>query len=309
MSATPSSAGHSSPAVAIVLISLSIGAFAVSDAIVKWVAGDYHFTQIILIRSLVAVPIALLLVARSGGLHRLGFVNHRIVLMRVVFGTTSFVTFIEALKVLPLAETVAVSFAGPLFITALSVPLLKEKVGPRRWAAVAVGFIGVLIIMEPGTAVFQPAALWALASAAFYALAAIATRKLAVATSTSVILVWVNGYVLVIMALGVVLLDAWVAMDWFDLMLLLGIAFASTIGQYLGVEAFRRAAPSLLAPFDYVALIWAGLLGFVIWHDVPSWSLVAGSAVLVMSGLYILQRERALARNAVTGYRGLRRWR
>ena len=191
----------------------------------------------------------------------------------------------------------------------LSVPLLKEKVGPRRWAAVIVGFIGVLIIMEPGTAVFQPAALWALASAAFYALAAIATRKLAVATSTSVILVWVNGYILVIMALGVVLLDTWVAMDWMGLVLLLGIAFASTIGQYLGVEAFRRAAPSLLAPFDYVALIWAGFLGFVIWHEIPSWSLVAGSAVLVMSGLYILQRERALARNAVTGYRGLRRWR
>lgn len=309
MSATPSTAGQSSPAVAIVLISLSIGAFAVSDAIVKWVAGDYHFTQIILIRSLVAVPLALLLVARSGGLFRLGTVNHRVVLMRVVFGTTSFVTFIEALKVLPLAETVAVSFAGPLFITALSVPLLKEKVGPRRWAAVVVGFVGVLIIMEPGTAVFQPAALWALASAAFYALAAIATRKLAVSTPTSVILVWVNGYVLVIMALGVVLLDSWVAMDWFDLTLLLGIAFASTIGQYLGVEAFRRAAPSLLAPFDYVALIWAGLLGFVIWHDVPSWSLVAGSAVLVVSGLYILQRERALSRNAVTGNRGLRRWR
>ncbi len=302
-------AGQGSPVVAIVLISLSIAAFAVSDAIVKWVAGEYHFTQIILIRSLVAVPFALILVARSGGLRRLGFVSHRIVLMRVVFGTTSFITFIEALKVLPLAETVAVSFAGPLFITALSVPLLKEKVGPRRWAAVVVGFIGVLIIMEPGTAVFQPAALWALASAAFYALAAIATRKLAVATSTSVILVWVNGYILVIMALGVVLLDTWVAMDWMGLVLLLGIAFASTIGQYLGVEAFRRAAPSLLAPFDYVALIWAGLLGFVIWHDVPSWSLVAGSAVLVMSGLYILQRERALARNAVTGYRGLRRWR
>ena len=304
-----SAAGHESPAVAIILISLSIGAFAISDAIVKWVAGDYHFTQIILIRSLVAVPIALLLVMRGGGFFRLGFVDHRIVLMRVVFGATSFVTFIQALKVIPLAETVAVSFAGPLFITALSVPFLKEKVGPRRWAAVTVGFVGVIVILQPGAAVFQPAALWALASAAFYAMAAIATRKLAVATPTSVIMVWVNGYVLVIMGLGVVLLDTWVAMDWFDLTLLLGIALTSTLGQYLGVEAFRRAAPSLLAPFDYVALIWAAILGFVIWHDIPSWSLVAGSAVLVVSGLYILHRERALARNAVTGSRGLRRWR
>ena len=294
---------------AIALIIMSIAAFAISDAIVKWIADDFHFTQIILIRSLVAAPIALILLVRSGGFYRLGFINHRIILMRVVFGTTSFVTFIQALKVLPLAETVAVSFAGPLFITALSVPLLAEKVGPRRWAAVLVGFVGVLVILRPGADVFQPAALWALASAGFYALAAIATRKLAVAASTSAILVWVNTYVLVVMAVGVIVLDAWVDPGWQDMALLLGFAVTSTIGQYMGVEAFRRAAPSLLAPFDYTALIWAALLGFLIWHDIPTWSLVAGSVVLVVSGLYILHREATLSRNPVTGSRGLRRWR
>ena len=294
---------------AIILISLSIAAFAVSDAVVKWISDDFHFTQIILVRSLVAVPIALFLLMRSGGLYRLGFIDHRFILMRVAFGTTSFVTFIQALKVIPLGEAVAVSFAGPLFITALSVPLLAEKVGPRRWAAVGVGFVGVIVILRPGAEVFQPAALWALASAGFYAMAAIATRKLAMAASTSAILVWVNTYVLVVMATGVIVLDTWVDPGWRDMAFLIGFAIASTIGQYLGVEAFRRAAPSLLAPFDYTALVWAALLGFFIWHDIPTWSLAAGSAVLVASGLYILHRESTLARNPVTGSRGLRRWR
>jgi drug/metabolite transporter (DMT)-like permease len=295
--------------VAIILISLSIAAFALSDAIVKWIADDFHFTQIILVRSLVAVPIAFFFLVRRGGLYRLGFIDHRFILMRVAFGTTSFVTFIQALKVIPLAETVAVSFAGPLFITALSVPLLGEKVGLRRWSAVGVGFIGVLIIIRPGAEVFQPAALWALASAGFYALAAIATRKLAMAASTSAILVWVNTYVLVVMAAGVLVLDTWVDPGWLDMVYLIAFALASTLGQYLGVEAFRRAAPSLLAPFDYTALVWAALLGFIIWHDIPTWPLVAGSAVLVVSGLYILHRESTLARTPVTGSRGLRRWR
>jgi drug/metabolite transporter (DMT)-like permease len=306
---SPTVSGQPSPAVAIALISLSIAAFAVSDAIVKWVAGDFHFTQIILVRSIVAVPIALLLLVRSGGFYRLRYVDHRFILMRVVFGTTSFVTFIQALKAIPLAEAVAVSFAGPLFITALSVPLLAEKVGPRRWAAVVIGFLGVVVILRPGAEVFQPAALWALASAAFYAMAAIATRKLAMAASTSAILVWVNAYVLVIMAAGVIVLDSWVDPGWQDMALLFGFALASTLGQYLGVEAFRRAAPSLLAPFDYTALVWAALLGFLIWNEIPSWSLVAGSAVLVVSGLYILHRESTKARRPVTGSRGLRRWR
>lgn len=306
---SPNASGQQSSVVAIVLISLSIAAFAISDAIVKWVAGDFHFTQIILARSVVAVPIALILMMRSGGFITLGLVDQRIILMRVVFGTTSFVTFIQALKVIPLAETVAVSFAGPLFITALSVPLLAEKVGPRRWAAVVVGFVGVVVILRPGAEVFQPAALWALASAAFYAMAAIATRKLAVAASTASIMVWINTYVLVIMAAGVLLLDTWVDPGWVDMVLLFGFAIASTVGQYLGVEAFRRAAPSLLAPFDYTALVWAALLGFFIWQEIPTWSLAAGSAVLVVSGLYILHREATLSRNTVTGSRGLRRWR
>ena len=303
------SSRQESPVTAIILISLSIAAFSGSDAIVKWVADDFHFTQIILVRSIVAVPITVILLMRSGGFGRLHEVNHRIILMRVVFGTLSFITFIQALKVIPLAETVAVSFAGPLFITALSVPLLAEKVGPRRWAAVVVGFVGVLVILRPGAEVFQPAALWAVLSAALYALAAIATRKLAVAASTAAILVWVNSYVLVIMAAGVLVLDTWVDPGWLDMVLLFGFAIASTVGQYLGVEAFRRAAPSLLAPFDYTALIWAALLGFIIWHEIPTWSLVAGSVVLVLSGLYILHREATLSRSAVTGSRGLRRWR
>ncbi len=298
-----------SPAVAILLVSLSILCFALSDALVKWIADVYDATQIIMIRSLVALPLIAVLLSCAKTWSRLKEVKQGWLLSRVVFGAMSFVTFIQALKFLPLAETIALTFAGPLFITALSVPLLGEKVGLRRWAAVFIGLIGVVIIMRPGASVFQPAALWALGSAVLYALAAISTRKLAMRTPTSVILAWVNFYVLIMMTTGVLVFNTWVTPSLYDLMFLIGIGLASTLGQYLGVEAFRRAQPSMLAPFDYTALVWGALLGFMIWSEVPSWTLVAGSAVLVASGLYILHRETVRSSRAVTGWRGLRRWR
>jgi len=306
---SPSSTPSASPAVAIFLVSLSIICFALSDALVKWIADVYDATQIIMIRSIVAMPLIAILLTRSRAWSRLMEVQQGWLLSRVVFGSMSFVTFIQALKFLPLAETIAVSFAGPLFITALSVPLLGEKVGVRRWAAVFVGLIGVVIIIRPGASVFQPAALWALASAALYALAAISTRKLAMRTPTAVVLAWVNGYVLIMMAAGVVIFDTWVTPSLMDMLFLVSIGVASTIGQYLGVEAYRRAQPSMLAPFDYTALVWGALLGFMIWGEVPGWSLLAGSVVLVGSGLYILHRETVRSSRAVTGWRGLRRWR
>ena len=123
------------------------------------------------------------------------------------------------------------------------------------------------------------------------------------------ILAWVNLYVLIFMAAGVVVFDTWVTPTWWHLMFLVGIGFTSTVGQYLGVEAYRRAQPSMLAPFDYTALAWGALLGFIFWNEVPTWSLIAGSAVLVMAGLYILHRETVRSSHAVTGWRGLRRWR
>ena len=306
---TPNPTPPESPSIAIVLVALSIMAFAVSDAIVKWLAGDYEGPQIILIRSIVAIPLIAMLLQRAGTWRQVRHVQQGWLSLRVVFGTLSYITFIKAIELLPLAETVALTFAGPLFITALSMPLLGDRVGARRWGAVIVGFGGVVVIVRPGAGVFQPEALWALASAACYAVAAIGTRKLALRTPASVILAWVNTYVLALMAIAVVAFDLWVTPTLEDFLLLCGVGFASTLGQYLGTEAYRRAQPSLLAPFDYTALVWATLLGFLIWGEVPSWAVVAGSAVLVASGLYILRRETVRRSHAVTGWRGLRRWR
>ena len=111
------------------------------------------------------------------------------------------------------------------------------------------------------------------------------------------------------MAAGVVVFDTWVTPTWWHLLFLVGVGFTNTAGQYLGVEAFRRAQPSMLAPFDYTALAWGALMGFIFWNEVPTWSLIAGSAVLVMAGIYILHRETVRSSHAVTGWRGLRRWR
>ena len=308
-SPAPVQAPAESPGIAILLVAASIVAFAVSDAIVKALAGAYEAPQIILIRSIVAFPLIAILLTRARTWGRMGGVQQGWLSVRVVFGTMSYVTFILALEAIPLAETVALTFAGPLFITALSVPLLGDRVGPRRWAAVVVGLVGVIIIVRPGAAVFRPEALWAIASAACYAVAAMGTRKLALRTPTSVILAWVNGYVLVLMAVAVAVFGLWVTPDLVDLLLLCAIGVSSTVGQYLGIEAYRRAQPSLLAPFDYTALVWATAFGFIFWGEIPTSMVIAGSAVLVASGLYILHRETVRSSHAVTGWRGLRRWR
>jgi drug/metabolite transporter (DMT)-like permease len=305
----PGSPPATSSGIAILLVVASIVAFAVSDAIVKALAGAYEGPQIILIRSVVALPLIALLLSRARTWRSLRGVQQGWLSLRVVFGTLSYITFIKALEFLPLAETVALTFAGPLFITALSVPLLGDRVGPRRWAAVVVGFVGVVVIVQPGASVFQPEALWAVGSAVCYAIAAIGTRKLALRTPTSVILAWVNVYVLVLMAIAVAVFDMWVMPDLVDFLLLCSIGLFSTVGQYLGIEAYRRAQPSLLAPFDYTALVWATLFGFLIWDELPTWTVVGGSAILVASGLYILHRETVRSSHAVTGWRGLRRWR
>jgi drug/metabolite transporter (DMT)-like permease len=272
------------------------------DAIVKWVSVRHPIGQIVFFRNLIAfIPILLMLPA-AGGLAVLKTRRPAAHVVRSLLGLGTMVSFFCAYALMPLAEAVAISQAGPIFLTALSVPLLGEKVGIRRWSAVVVGFAGVLIMMRPGIGVFDPVALFAVAGAAFYAVSMIAIRRL---SATEPPLTIVFYFTLCATTAGALSLPfQWVTPAPADLALLVAIGLIGGVAQYCMTQAFRLAPVAIIAPYEYGALVFAMLLGYVIWNDVPDAFLLIGAAIVVGSGLYILHRETVLARRRAASAAG-----
>jgi drug/metabolite transporter (DMT)-like permease len=231
-------------------------------------------------------------VAWRGGRRGLATTRLPMQILRALGMVSSAVVFMVALGHLPVAEATAINFVSPIFITALSIPLLGEKVGLRRWIAAAVGLAGVLIVVQPGGASFQLAALLPAVSAAIWACSAILTRLMS-SEKPEVTLAWsaIIGFV----ALTVAVPYAWVTPNAMELWYGLIMGVGSTIGHWLLVLGYRRAGASLLAPFSYTQLVWASGLGFLVFGAIPGlWTLVGG-AVIAASGLYTAHRERVRA--------------
>ena len=263
--------------------------FATMDSLVKWVAPRTPVMQIVFFRSLFAfVPIAVLIV-RDGGLvtlrtRRLG--DHA---KRSLCGVVSLACFIYAFGHMPLADAVAIGFSAPLFITALSVPLLGESVGIRRWGAVLVGFAGVIVMVRPGSGVLDAAAVVALVATMLYALAMILIRSLGRSESTGAIAFY---YTLLSTVISAAFLPfQWTAPASLDALLLVAIGLIGGCGQLFITAAFRSAPAAVVAPFDYVSILYVSLIGYAVWGDVPDHALLAGAAIVIASGLYILRRE------------------
>jgi len=281
----------------ILLILVGIGFLTTMDSVAKWLVGaDYSVMQILALRGWIIVVILLCLLPRLGGLAALKTARPGGHLLRVVVGFFAPYLFFSALKTLPLADTTVVFFGGATFLmTALSVPLFKERVGPHRWGAIAVGFVGVVIAARPDSAVFQLDALYALGAGAAYALMMLATRWLG---PTEGIFKQVFYYNLGLAVIGSAALPlVFVAMPLKDQGILLTMALLAVTGHYCLTRAFNIAPVGLLAPFEYSALVWAAVLGYVFWNDVPAPSVLLGAGIIVASGLYLAHRE-ALASRA-----------
>ena len=273
---------------------LAVFLFSCMDALIKWTASSYPIGQIVFFRNVFAfIPVAFF-VRQAGGIavlrsRRLG--GH---VMRGIVGVAAMVCIFTAFALLPLAEAVALSLSGPIFLTALSVPLLGEKVGLRRWSAVIVGFLGILVMTRPGVGVFQPAALFAIGGALFYALAMISVRRLSMTEPAAAIVFYFTLFAAIAGALS--LPFQWVTPDLIGLVLLIGIGLIGGFAQLAMTQAFRLSPVALIAPFDYGALVFAVGFGYFIWSDVPDGYIFVGSLIVIASGLYILHRETKLAR-------------
>jgi len=278
------------------LILLSTVFLSGADVVSKYLAASLPALQITWLRYCAFTVIMLALAWRGGGRARLRTQRPKLQLLRGFAVAASSIVFVLSLKYLPIADATATSFVTPLFVTALSIPLLGEKVGWRRWTATTVGLIGVLIVVRPGGSGFQLASLLPVVSALTWAFSLIVTRQMSTTESPLTTLAWSA-----MIGLGVVSLllpFAWQPLTAESVLLGVFIGVASTIGHWLVILAFRHADASLLAPFSYAQLLWVSVFGFFLFAALPDlWTLV-GAVIIAGSGLYTAHRERIRAREA-----------
>jgi drug/metabolite transporter (DMT)-like permease len=195
------------------------------------------------------------------------------------------------LRDLPLAEAYSLFFVAPLMVTALAVPLLGERVGWRRWTAIVVGLAGVLVVLRPDAArMASLGSIAVLVAAAAYSLSAITVRVLGRTESTQSMVFWMIN-LLTVFAVAASWND-WVAVQFDHWPILAVLSISGALGQYAVTEAFRHGDVSIIAPFDYTALIWGVLFDWLIWHTLPDRIVVLGAAIIVGSGIYLIRRER-----------------
>ena len=284
-------AGHGADRVGLGIASIiaAIFFFSMMDGVAKWLGQSYTPIQIAFFRNLFGLLPVALIIWQGGGLGALRTRHPWAHVLRAVLIWLALVTFFAGISIMPLAEAVAIAFAAPLFVTALSQPIAGEPVGPRRWAAVLVGFLGVLIIVRPGAATFRPEALLVLLSALCFAVAMLVTRRMVRSETNAALLFYttIGG----LLANGVLLPLFWSAPPAGDLGLFVLLGLIGGVGSFLMVVAYRHAPAAVIAPFDYSALLWSTLIGWLVWRDVPETAVWLGAAVVVASGLYIIQRE------------------
>jgi drug/metabolite transporter (DMT)-like permease len=286
--AAPGRADHPFRGIALILASTVF--LGTSDATSKYLSATLPSIEIAWIRFLVFALVMVPAMLPASPWYAMRTERRGFQLMRGAALLGSSLFFITGLRFLPIAEASATSFVSPLFVTALSIVFLGESVGPRRWLATAVGLIGVLIILRPGSGAFHPAALFSIVSALAWACTLIMTRMMS--GTERAITTMAYSSIAGLAILSVLVPFVWVQPSWHDIFFGILIGVASTAGQWIVVLAFRYANASVLAPFSYVQLLWVSLLGFMIFGEVPDVWTITGAAFIVASGLYTAHRER-----------------
>jgi len=278
------------------------------DVAVKWIGGDYSVLEIVVFRSLIALPCTFFFLRHEGIRGLPSTEQPRLEYIRGFFLFLSFTTYMMALPALPLADVAAIRNSAPLIITLLSVVWLREKVGARRWIVLFVGFLGVLLIVKPGSATFNLGSIFVLFATLFYALNVMLTRKLQ-STDSSATMAYYSSLVYLVVSfilapLPVVvgevsnahpsiafLLRAWTLPTLLDWIIMSGLGLVWAAGMYFIARAYSLAQASVVAPFEYAPLLFNAMWGFLIWQEIPMLTTWIGAFLTLFSGLYILYRE------------------
>lgn len=272
----------------------AVVAFSMMDVCLKLLSPHYPAMQVAALRGLTSLPLVLLWILMSVGLAELRSRHWRLHLLRGVLAVAMLSSFAYALRDLPLAEAYSLFFVAPLLVTALAVPLLGERVGWRRWIAIVIGLAGVLVVLRPDAArMSNLGSVAVLVAAVCYALSAITVRVLGRTESTQSMVFWAIS-LLSLFATAAALND-WVGVRLEHWPILLALSISGALGQYAITEAFKRSDASIVAPFDYTALLWGAGFDWLIWHTKPDGMMLLGAAIIIASGLYLIRRERVVA--------------
>ncbi|EKT4467146.1 DMT family transporter [Pseudomonas putida] len=283
MSASTPLSGVNQPLRGIALVVVATFLFASHDALSKFLGGLYPIIMVVWARYLVHTLLMAGIFLPKAGMAVLRTRRPVLQTLRALSLLSTSLLFTTGLQYLPLAEATSVNFLAPVLVTALSVPLLKERVSVGQWVAVVLGFIGVLVVVHPGGAMFTPAILFPFGSALGFCFYQLLTRKLAVydsPTTSNFFAGLCNTLIL-----SVLVPFFWHAPQWKHVVLMLALGGCGMTAHLLLTQAFRLAAPALLAPFSYCQIVFAGLLGLLIFGQVPDIASLVGIAIICLSGL------------------------
>ncbi|WP_223476447.1 DMT family transporter [Oricola indica] len=274
----------------IVMMCAGVACLSANDALAKFLLADYSPLQILFLRNVIALPFAIALTVRMGGIGALPSRKPAAHFLRGFLWIVATIMFFTSFIHLDLAEATALIFVAPLFITAMSALFLRERVGPRRWLAVCAGFLGVLIVIRPGTAAFETVSLLPVSTAFIYALLMLSARWVDARESVWTMLLYLTGASALLSA--IVAPFVWSPISPDDLPFFAAIALFGTAGMTMMTQAFRLAPAAIVAPLDYTGLVWATTFGWLIWSEIPDGPTFLGAAVIIASGLYVIWRER-----------------
>jgi drug/metabolite transporter (DMT)-like permease len=273
----------------------AVFAFAIMDSLLKRLSSSYGPFQVSSMRCLSSWFLLMLTIAGRGAWRRLRVTQPGLHLLRGALGVGMLGSFVYAVHLLTMAQTYSLFLAAPLLMTALSVPMLGERVTVRRWLAILAGLGGVLVILHPWSkgVVSVRAALAAAAATVCYSLSALTVRSLGKQHSSVSIVFW--NLALVGVGAGLFSIGDWRPVALTDWPWLGGVGVAGALGQFWITDAFRRAPPSVVAPFEYTSILWAFAIDWIFWSATPTASLVLGAAVVIAGGVYVIWDERRSA--------------
>jgi drug/metabolite transporter (DMT)-like permease len=272
----------------------SLVLFCTMDAMVKALGSTYDAFQLMLFRSAIAMAPVAVIIWRAGGMRAVRPNRPWLQAVRIIVAFGSTLGFFYVFPRMPLVDAYAISYAAPLFMVALSVPMLGEPVGWRRWTAVFVGFAGVLIMLDPWGMEIHAMSVIVLGATFCYSLSTVMVRLLSRHDSDVVALFWLSLATSAASLVGAVPVWVWpTANDWIWLLVM---GLLGGIAQILNTRAWRLAPTAVLAPFDYTSIVLAMLFGYLWFKEDPSWTVWFGLPLVIGSGLYILYRERVRAR-------------
>jgi drug/metabolite transporter (DMT)-like permease len=290
----PGGPPHATALAGIGLMLVGIFFFALNDALGKWLIATYSVGQLLLIRSIAALAFLLPFIARDTRAFARA-PRPGIQLLRAAFATLEVACFYWALAYLPLADVMTFYLAGPIYVTAMSPVILGEDVGWRRWLAVTAGFIGVMIALNPTGAALTPAALVAIVGSFSFSLLMVCTRLVRGTSDTVLVTTQTAGALL----FGAVVAPfTWTPLNWRDGALLVLLGVTAMIAHACVNRSLKLAPAATVVPYQYTMIVWAIILGYIFFGDVPRYAMLTGAATIIAAGVYIFLREQVALRRA-----------